>query len=102
MAVVPADMGWSDIGDYASLAAVIPEEARAAQVVPGASPQPVVEVDSPGALVYANRKPIVAVGIPGVVVVDTDDVLLVTTREESQRVKAAVDALGTAGLADLA
>ena len=41
-------------------------------------------------------------GIPGVVVVDTDDVLLVTTREESQRVKAAVDALGTAGLADLA
>ena len=102
VAVVPADMGWSDIGDYASLAAVIPEEARAAQVVPGASPQPVVEVDSPGALVYANRKPIVAVGIPGVVVVDTDDVLLVTTREESQRVKAAVDALGTAGLADLA
>jgi len=80
----------------------VPVLDRAAQVVPGASPQPVVEVDSPGALVYANRKPIVAVGIPGVVVVDTDDVLLVTTREESQRVKAAVDALGTAGLADLA
>ncbi|MDO4887372.1 MAG: sugar phosphate nucleotidyltransferase [Actinomycetaceae bacterium] len=102
IAVVPVEMGWSDIGDYDSLAEVIDEDARTAQVVPGASRQPVIAQSSPGALVYAGRKPIAIVGIPDAVVVDMDDVLLVTTRQAAQQVKGAVDSLPASGLSDLA
>lgn len=46
VAVVPVDMGWSDVGDYASPADVIDPVERATQVSPGGSPQQTVRVSS--------------------------------------------------------
>lgn len=63
---VPASMGWSDVGDYAALAEIAPS--------PAAS-----EVDADGTWVSAS-KPVVVAGVPGVVVVEMDDVIFVTTR----------------------
>lgn len=80
VAVVPADMGWSDIGDFDALAELAPNPADLA-------------VDAPDTYVHAG-KPVVVVGIPGAVVVEMDDVIMVTTRERAQDVKKAVDALG--------
>ncbi len=79
VAVVPADMGWSDIGDFDAVAELAPCP-------------PAVAVGAAGAWVHASR-PVAVVGIPGAVVVETPDVILVTTRERAQDVKAAVDAL---------
>lgn len=79
VAVVPADMGWSDIGDFDAVAALAP------------SP-PAVTVGADGAWVRATR-PVAVVGIPGAVVVETPDAILVTTRAASQDVKAVVDRL---------
>ena len=79
VAVVPADMGWSDIGDFAALAEL------------GERP-PAFAVDADGAWVHAGR-PVAVVGIPGAVVVETPDAILVTTREHAQAVKAVVDQL---------
>ena len=53
-------------------------------------------------LVVPGQRPVVAlVGIDDVVVVDTPDALLVTTRARAQEVKAIVDRLGRRGRADL-
>lgn len=79
VAVVPADMGWSDIGDFDAVASLAPAP-------------PALPVDAAGAWVHADR-PVVVVGIPGAVVVETPDVILVTTRERAQDVKLAVDRL---------
>lgn len=79
VAVVPADMGWSDIGDFDALAALAP------------SP-PALAVAAEGSWVHATR-PVMVVGIPGAVVVETPDAILVTTREHAQEVKAVVDRL---------
>ncbi|MDO5494926.1 MAG: mannose-1-phosphate guanylyltransferase [bacterium] len=79
VAVVPAEMGWSDIGDFDALAQVSPRGAD-------------LEINSPGTFAHAERK-VVVVGIPGAVVVETEDAILVTTRERAQDVKAAVDGL---------
>ncbi|MGJ9493905.1 mannose-1-phosphate guanylyltransferase [Actinotignum sp. GS-2025a] len=101
VAVVPADMGWSDVGDYDSLAEGIPAGELTAQRVPGSTGAPVLTIDAPDSLVYSLAKPIVVVGVPGAVVIDTENALLVTTREKAQDVKKAVDGLDAAGLADL-
>lgn len=96
VAVVPVEMGWSDVGDYASLADVVESNE---QVAPRGSEQTVLA--PPDALVYTGHKPVVIVGIPEAVVVDMDDVLFVTTRASSQDVKLAVEALGRSGLGKL-
>lgn len=99
VAVVPVEMGWSDVGDYASLRDVLPE--GQVQVAPGGSLQPVFSIDSQGALVYTHSKPIAVLGLEDAVVVETDNVILVTKRECSQRVKAIVDAVSHAGLDEI-
>ncbi len=101
VAVVPAQMGWSDVGDYESLAGVIDPPARAAQVSPGGELQPTLRIDSPNSLIYTYSKPVVVVGIEGAVVVETDDVILLTCQEAAQSVKSAVETLDQVGLGRL-
>ncbi|MCF2707390.1 NTP transferase domain-containing protein [Arcanobacterium haemolyticum] len=101
VAVVPADMGWSDVGDYESLASVIDPAERAVQVAPGGTPHHTLRIDSPDALIYTHSKPVVVVGIPQAVVVETEDAILVTCQSAAQQVKSAVDSLDTAGLSKL-
>lgn len=87
--VVPADMGWSDVGDYESLARLLAD-----------AKGPRIAVDSPGSLSLAS-KPVAVVGIEGAVVVEMDDVVLVTTREAAQKVKEAREEAREAGLGSL-
>ena len=59
-------------------------------------------VGSDGALVASTSgRTVVLLGVPGAVVVDTPDALLVTTPERAQDVKGVVDALRAAGRQDL-
>lgn len=59
-------------------------------------------IDSPGALAaVASRRKVTLLGVPGVVVVDTPDALLVTTPERAQEVKGVVDRLRAEERTDL-
>ncbi len=86
VAVVPGEFGWDDVGDFASLAELVPDGALGAG-------DDVLRIGSPDAFVVpAGGRAVTVVGIPGAVVVETPDALLVTTRSQAQHVKAAVDA----------
>jgi mannose-1-phosphate guanylyltransferase len=98
VAVVPAALGWDDVGDFASLAALLD----------GDGPVRILGKDSlvhasetTGVLVPGAGRLVAVVGLEDVVVVDTPDALLVTTRERAQQVKAIVDQLKRAGHHDL-
>ncbi len=101
VAVVPGGFGWDDVGDFASLGALLPE----AQGSPGlrllGDPQQVRVVDSTGVVVPGTGRVVALVGLDDVVVVDTPDALLVMSRERAQDVKAVVDALRSEGRTDL-
>ncbi|MFY9262094.1 MAG: NTP transferase domain-containing protein [Actinomycetaceae bacterium] len=114
VAVVPVEMGWSDVGDYASLRDVQRKDAQSPDVqtpdaqtepvsgvAPGGSLQPVISRESPGALVYTHSKPVALLGIPNAVVVETADAILVTTRDHAQSVKNIVDDFDGLGLEHL-
>lgn len=98
VAVVPVEMGWSDVGDFASLRDVVEPGSK---VSPGGREQPVFTVDSPGALVYTYSKPIAVVGLEDVVVVETADAILLTSRDGAQNVKEIVDKITDLGLDQL-
>lgn len=76
IAVVPGVFDWNDIGDFAALHAL-------AQSSSG----DVIWVDSHGLARAEDGTTIAVVGIRDVVVVRTDDALLVTTLDQAQQVK---------------
>lgn len=87
-AVVPLDAGWSDVGSWQSLWEIKPKDENA-NVCEGE----VIAIDSHNCLFQADRRLIAAVGVSDLVVVDSDDALLVTSRERAQDVKQVVKAL---------
>ena len=109
-----ADFGWNDIGSWAAL-----QEHKAgngedreqerqgtgeqgtrelANVVEGAD---CVAIDATGNYVFAPGKMVALVGVEGLVVVETEDAILVTTLERSQDVGKIVSELKRRGREDL-
>ena len=85
MAVVPADIGWQDVGNWSRLADIAAGRPVAAEDH--------IEADSTGNYVYAPGKTVVTIGVSDLIVVDTDDVLLVAAKDRAEEVKAVVDRL---------
>jgi mannose-1-phosphate guanylyltransferase len=96
---VPASFGWDDIGDFDSLATILESDGAAVTVL--GDDGLVQAIDSTGLVVAAGGKTIAVVGLDDIVVVDTPDALLVTTRARAQQVKDAVAALKAQGRDDL-
>jgi len=99
VAVVPGSFGWEDVGDYAALADLLPERTPGLKVLGDADD--VLALDSTGLVVAQGGRKIALLGLDDVVVVDSGDALLVTTRARAQEVKAVVEALKDSGRADL-
>lgn len=101
VAMVPGSFGWDDVGDFNSLAALLPAEDDAGSKVLGESAD-VVRVQSAGSVVVpASGRTVTLLGIDDVVVVDTPDAVLVTTRARAQQVRRMVDAVRAHGREDL-
>lgn len=89
VAVVPADFGWSDLGSFATAWELAERDAD-----DNSAPKDAVLIDSKGSLVRAPAGKLVAlVGVEDLVVIDTEDALLVVPRERAQDVKKVVAAL---------
>ncbi|WP_454044479.1 mannose-1-phosphate guanylyltransferase [Cellulosimicrobium sp. Marseille-Q8652] len=101
VAVVPGTFGWDDVGDFNSLAALLPSVDGAGAKVLGDTGK-VVRRDSAGSVVVpAGDRVVTVLGLDDVVVVDTPDALLVTTRARAQQVKSMVDAVRELGMDEL-
>jgi mannose-1-phosphate guanylyltransferase len=100
VAVVPGDFGWDDVGDFASLAGLVPADADGVRVLGDVADVLAVDAVRPF-VVPASGRTVAVLGLTDVVVVDTPDALLVTSREHAQRLKAVVDALRESGRDDL-
>ena len=99
VAMVPGPFGWEDLGDFASLAALLPSTADGTKVLGDESL--VVSSGSSGLVVPAAGRTVAVVGLEDVVVVDTGDALLVTSYAHAQEVKAVREVLEQRGRGDL-
>ena len=90
---VAADIGWNDVGSWAVVYDLSTKDDEM-NVRPGRS----LCLDSRGNVIIAKRSFVVTVGVQDLVIVETDDALLVCARERSQEVGKAVQALEKAGL----
>ncbi len=97
VAVIPSEMGWSDLGDWHSVGSLRADS-------PGASVATnteLIEIDSNSNIVDGNGRIIALVGVENLVVIDTGDALLVCDRTRAQDVKSVVEFLHASGREDL-
>ncbi len=101
---LPGDFEWNDLGSWSALhehvADCLPDRISVANVFEGEDPL-CISIDSTGNYVHAPGKVIALVGVSDLVVVQTKDALLITTRDRSQDVGKVVAELKRAGREDL-
>ncbi len=93
VAVIPLVAGWDDLGSWDAAARRAPRNGRAGSTR--------VILGSPSSVVFGGRRMIALLDVPGIVVVDAGDALLVASRAASEKVKAVVAAVRAAGRSDL-
>ena len=87
IAVVPADIGWSDIGSWAQVASLRSAD-EVGNTVVGLPSDAHYAVESRDTLIYSTTgRAVATAGVSGLVIVDTGDVLLICTKEGAQLVK---------------
>jgi mannose-1-phosphate guanylyltransferase len=96
---VPGDFGWSDIGDFETLGELLGHDAGTARVVDvrGKAGGPVVAVDSDGVLVVPGERMVATLGVRDLIVVDTDDAVLICRRDRAQDIKTLTELLRDRG-----
>jgi mannose-1-phosphate guanylyltransferase len=95
VAVVPGAFTWHDVGDFAAIAELQSQGRKGNLAVLGNAK--VLADSSSGILVSETDRLIAIIGLEDIIVVDTPDALLVTTKEHAQKVKSLVDALKATG-----
>ena len=88
--VLPVDIGWSDVGSWSALWDVSERDASG-----NAHHGDVIAVDSRNSYAYARRL-VALVGVDDLIVVETDDAVLVARKDRVQDVKAVVAQLKAA------
>ncbi|MDP2682430.1 MAG: mannose-1-phosphate guanylyltransferase/mannose-6-phosphate isomerase [Deltaproteobacteria bacterium] len=86
--VVPADIGWSDVGSWAALDEALPHDVNG-NIIKGN----VIDVESRDSIVFSGGRLVATIGLKDMVVVDTADATLVCRKEKAQDVKKIVDEL---------
>src|SRR6185312_870860 len=91
-AVLPVDIGWSDVGSWSSLWELAPHDAKGNAVKGDALLE-----STTGSYVHSERALVAALGVKDLVIVDTPDALLVADRSRAQEVSGIVGRLKQAG-----
>jgi len=87
-AVIPAEFEWSDVGSWGALWDLAEKDAA------GNTARGDVRLqDTKDSLIFGDRRLIAALGVEGLIIVDSDDALLIADRSRSQDVREVVEDL---------
>jgi mannose-1-phosphate guanylyltransferase/mannose-6-phosphate isomerase len=87
-AVIPANFEWSDVGSWSALWDLAAKDASG-----NATRGDVQLQDTRGSLVFGDRRLVATLGVEDLIIVDSDDALLVADRSRSQDVREVVEDL---------
>ena len=90
--VMPVDIGWSDVGSWTALWQISKKDARG-NVLRG----DVVSRDVSGSYLRSEKPLLAVIGLEDVIVIATDDAVLVAAKDSAQEVKAIVEQLSSEG-----
>ncbi len=88
VAMIPLDAGWNDVGSWAALFDLMTRDGDDNALL-GEH----VTIDTRATYIYSNKRLIATIGLENMIVVDTDDALLICPQDRAQDVKKIVDEL---------
>jgi len=80
--VIPANIGWSDLGSFDALSEEFPKDENG-----NSFNDNLIAINSKNNFVYGKERLISLVGIDDLIVVDTPDALLISKKGDSQKIK---------------
>lgn len=88
--VIPADIGWSDVGDWAALASIFPHDEQGNAVFAHH-----VGVETKGCVIYAEdpNRLVATLGLENLVIVETKEALLMLPKDRAQEVRRILERL---------
>jgi mannose-1-phosphate guanylyltransferase len=90
--VIPTDVGWSDVGSWASLAELLPSDDKGNVVRSDHA-----GIDTRDAVIIGGDRLIATIGVDNVIIIDTDDALLICARGREESVREVVRLLEREG-----
>lgn len=93
--VISAEFGWNDVGSWDNLG-VLYDEDENGNVLAGKQ----LNIDTKNCIAYSKKRLIATVGVEDLIIVETDDAILVCDKNRAQDVKLVVDQLKDAGKTD--
>jgi len=90
--VVPASFDWSDVGSFSVLFDLLPQDGQG-NIISGR----VFDLESENSLIRGDRRLLATLGLRDMIVVDTEDALLVCSRDRAQEVRRIVEQIKDKG-----
>jgi mannose-1-phosphate guanylyltransferase/mannose-6-phosphate isomerase len=88
--VIPMHLSWSDLGSWDSIYTSMGKDSRSNVKIGN-----VVDIDTENCLIYGSKRLISTIGVKDLLIVETDDALLVSQKGDSQKVKILVEHLNS-------
>lgn len=88
VAVIPVDLGWSDVGSWASLKDALTNDSKE-HFATGEH----IDFESENLLVYGSKKLVVTVGVKDLIIIDTDDAILICDKNRAGQISDVVKKL---------
>jgi mannose-1-phosphate guanylyltransferase / mannose-6-phosphate isomerase len=92
VAMVPLNLTWSDIGSWENIYELLPKDEQS-NVMHGN----VLTFDTKDSLIYAEHRLVTTIGLDNILIIETDDAVLIARKEDSQKVNQIVSTLKNLG-----
>ena len=93
--LLKGDFGWNDIGSWAAMEQLWPKD-RDGNFLDA----DVVSIESSGNIIHSTKKLVTVIGLKDIVIIETEDALLVCAKDRAPDVRRAVEELKERGLDD--
>jgi mannose-1-phosphate guanylyltransferase len=91
--VIPGDFGWTDIGSWNVVHDEAEQDSEGNALISRAQGADWIKYNTANSLVSTAKKTIVTIGLQDVMIVDTEDALLVARKDNAQDVKRVIEEL---------
>ncbi len=91
IAVIPSDIGWSDIGSFQSLFEILPRDKNG--IATRIPKEKLINIDSKNILVFGEKRIVSTIGLENLAIIDTDDSILIADLDDVEKIKEVVKTL---------
>lgn len=92
VAFVPLELTWSDIGSWENVYEMLEKDEQQ-----NATKGDVLAVETTNTLIFAENRLVSTIGLDNILIIETDDVVLIANKNDSQKVKEVVNRLKDLG-----